>query len=341
FFLTASVSYYWGLKEERTAKSESTKAGMAVALIILMCLGGYIFVEVFPWNLWTNLQAYRFLIIMKWLGYIFIGATMAKFIFGRSSLEGSLPGWLMLVASGREVPLSLAWGHLVEMFRRYLSPRLSGPVFNYILGATILVGALSLFWAGTVSEELIKVILFVLVSLWFMANRRIWLRISVPLGLVVVLLVVSLLFPKLPLVGTRLGWTYTHDTADFRSVSQYAAENTPREALFLVPPMFGEFRYTARRSLVVDFKCISWQYEAISAWYNRMIDCYGQVKTGGWQATQALDTNYRRITPEKILQIVGKYGATHAILYTGTFFPEPAVYENETYKVIDLREIKP
>jgi len=336
FLFTVSVSFYWGLKETRLARVEGAKAGLAIAYLLLLCLGGYVFVEVLPWNLWTNLQAFRFLIILKWLGYILIGATLAKFLTERSSFSGTLPGWLMLVGSGREVPFSLAWGHLVEISRGYLSTRLPRPIMDFLLGLSILVGALILYHSGDTPEELAKVVLFALVCLWFLAASRSWLRVSVPLVLALLVIGVGLSFPNLPVLGTRLSWTYTHDTADYRALSAYAAEKTTPQALFLAPPMFGEFRYTAGRSLVVDFKCISWQYEAIAAWYERIKDCYGQVETGGWMAPQSLDKNYRRTTPENVLRVARKYGATHAVLYTETYFPRPPVYENKTYKLVEL-----
>jgi hypothetical protein len=49
-----------------------------------------------------------------------------------------------------------------------------------------------------------------------------------------------------------------------------------------------------------------------------------------------MDRNYRRISPETLKGLGGRYGASHAVIYASTDWPEPVLYENARYKVVAL-----
>ena len=71
-------------------------------------------------------------------------------------------------------------------------------------------------------------------------------------------------------------------------------------------------------------------------WRKRIRNVYGDTPGGGFVAQAAMNQNYRSVTPEKMAQLSGAYGARFAVLDRETPWPGPILYENETYKAVSL-----
>ena len=120
-------------------------------------------------------------------------------------------------------------------------------------------------------------------------------------------------------------------------IADYTRENIPEDAVFLTPPMLGRFRIEARRAIVVDFKSFPFQDWAMVEWKERLLDCYGKVKNTGFPAAQEMDELYKNITKEKILFVAKKYEISYAILYKETPSEFPTVFENDSYKIVNVK----
>ena len=130
--------------------------------------------------------------------------------------------------------------------------------------------------------------------------------------------------------------------ADLRTLeveaARFARGNTPEDAIFLTPPVFGKFRLVARRALVVDWRSFPFQDRAMVEWRQRIFDCYGVPGFVGHYAREELNGNYKKIRDSVILELRKKYGFAYAVLYQETPTKFPVIYENRKYKILHLRE---
>ena len=118
--------------------------------------------------------------------------------------------------------------------------------------------------------------------------------------------------------------------------ARFARENTPGNAVFLTPPVFGKFRLIARRAMVVDWRSFPFQDRAMVEWQRRMFDCYGIPGAVGLAARAESDENYRKIRDSEIEKLQIKYGFSYAVLYRETPTDFPVTYQNRKYKIVLL-----
>jgi hypothetical protein len=130
-----------------------------------------------------------------------------------------------------------------------------------------------------------------------------------------------------------------HDPSD--AVARFAGLNTPSQAVFVAPPMFGRFRLTARRALVIDFKNFVFSDSAMAGWLGRMLDCYGKTQKRGFYAAGEMDWRYHGIPEGRLLWLRQKYGATHAVLYADTPCRFPLLYQDDNYKLVEIPDAGP
>jgi hypothetical protein len=66
-------------------------------------------------------------------------------------------------------------------------------------------------------------------------------------------------------------------------------------------------------------------------------DCYGIPVNSGFNADGELKNNYRKITQADLLRLQGEYGITYAVLYTETPTDFLVLYQNSTYKLVEIK----
>lgn len=318
--------------EARHQNPEASIAVKVLATILLgLCLPGYLLVEVWPVRLVTTAQLFRILYVVKWLGLIFLAGKMANarnwnsivqyagamhpFALGLGSWSG--PWWSQRVTSGSIV------SKLVPLLVIALMIAMTLYVQSLLLNILVLAsfGAV-LFLYKFFSERLLRVLSLsaLLLAAVFVAREG-----RIP-------------FPGKDLVHAQIGSEITPELPPAAlEVAAFAKAHSPEDAIFLTPPAWGQFRLLAHRAIVVDFKAFPFTDRSMEAWYKRMGDCYGQPSGAGFQALPGFDANYRKISDQQLLELKERYGAGFAVLYLETPSQFPLVFENHTYKVVNIQ----
>ena len=342
FLLAFAISWKWWYDNPSTDKTLPLRILIPIIIVLSLCVGGYLFVEVFPSRLWTSAQTFRLLFIVKWFGLIVLAGTIARFLKRSDAFDQSYVGWLLLIGSGGSQPLLMFFGHTVELLRERLKSILSPRGVHLGLGIALLMAGVVVAKYGSPRES-IALLLFVVISFWFLLLAKRWYRSLIPcilLSIVIVMFAVnrhyqirflSHYLDKLaPIV------TLSDIKGPDVEIADYARENIREDAVFLAPPLFGRFRLVARRAIVVDFKSFPFQDWAMAEWKERMLDCYGKVENTGFATATEMDEQYKNISNERILSVARKYGVLYAVLYKNTLSEFPVIFENDSYKIVKI-----
>ena len=344
FFLIAFYISWKAWKETRKSDSEIPNKILAlVFFIVSLWIASFIFVEVIPTRLWATAQTLRLKFIVNWVVFFVLARSIVKILKREPGLDQT-PALIMLMGSGNVILLYSFLGHMVDGAKNRLEKIASRETVNSILAVIIVGGALGVF-AYYRDEIKYPILMFslLLVFVWFIVTRRRWYRSAVPIAIsFIVMIGVGVgWYHRVPFVMNTLKVMdihFTFDDAESSSngIFKYALESTPKDAVFLTPPDFGQFRLLARRSIVVDFKSFPFQDWAMVEWKQRLDDCYGVTEKGGWKARNEMDDNYHFITDDKIRSLSGKYDIAYAVLYLDTASNLPVVYEDEHYKIVEI-----
>lgn len=312
---------------------------MIGGLITLLCLGGYLFVEVWPSRLWTSAQMFRLPYFIKWFSIVIVtgwaGYLIEKPVVQRSRLFGLTAG------IGLVTPASLAFVSIADWVRCKFLSRLKIPA--WLTNDVVLFG-LTLAVVIIYRPELRTWFLFLLFfgAIWIMYLLR-W-RLSGLLFSTSSILAVAVLFflfsntltPPSFLKYEVPVFSLYKTNGELADIANFAKTNTPSDALFLTPPKFGEFRYMANRAIVVDFVAYPFQDLSMQEWYQRMANCYGVADKQGFDAIWQLNQNVYFYTDDQILKLSEKYGFEYAIVYDSTVTNFPILFRTTSLKLIQV-----
>ena len=272
FLLVFACSWILWYKQESTDKNMALSVLILIVSILLFCLGGYIFIEIYPTRIWVAAQAFRMLFLVKLIGLIIMSGVVAR-----------LKNWILSVV-----------GFLIFTFICAAFGRTEGVPFLFFL----------VVFGWFLLSELLK-------------NR--WVRNSMPI-IIIILLVFGSFFhfispDKLGDYRPRIQYTSSLAKVDGDGVADFARKHTEEDAVFLTPPVFGGFRLTAERAIIVDWKCMPYQDSGLLEWWNRMNVCYGDMSGLSRDAgLEKMKRNYSNISAEDIRNISEKYNADYAVL---------------------------
>jgi len=307
------------------------------AAILLACVCGYLFVEVWPTNVAASAQVFRMMYAYKWLGYLLVARLIAHNI--EAGDAGSrLLGFTALLATGTAHPTVLLITTVASCARAALGARIAalrGPLFPVACAAASLVLAVRY---GMLREALMAGAGAAALACFTFVRRNGAVRL---LGTAFAgALVVTALwnrtarFSRIAALSPIL--SADDDRSDEADVERWVRSHVANHAVFVTPPALGSFRLVAHRAMIADFKSIPLRAAAMREWYDRMTWLYGPVEGTGFAARDHMDRNYQQITDERLTAAARRYGASHALLYASTPSSREPLYRNGTFKVVEL-----
>ena len=335
-FLTAALLLYFRSKKSRDA-AINLFIGILAGIIILLCLGGYLFVEIIPSRLWVTAQTFRLLYFIQWFGLILVAGLLGDMKLQRSSKNLYLVGVLHGLTLGGVV--------LAQAVKEWLTEK--GYWFSQLIdNALILLIAVAILIHF--SPPILPIILlsfYILLILVFTLKPEKRLFILALAG-IILLITAGIVFRYLPPLGqgnlidpagNNLETKgYSELGAEGDEIAFYARQNTPEDAVFLTPPTWGAFRVRTRRAIVVDFKAFPFSDLGMQEWYQRLTASYGESAQMGFEMIDDLNAHYAAIDDATLLALQDKYGFRYAVLFSQTATDFEVLFTNDQYKIIDL-----
>jgi hypothetical protein len=358
FTLAALWAWLWWYPQARGSKRAAfTALGLILGSGVLLA-GAVVFVEFIPSRTWLSLDASSGIFAARWMGLLLIARSISVLVEASASGQPGAVGSaaILLAGTGPAMPFTALWGHLVEWLRRRFASSLAPLALHFGVLLSIVFAVLLWIRSGSVSETVALLMLAVL-ACWFAGVSERPLRVIVPLLASAFLLIVvfslngrvpsekvyrftSLFHQVITLDDVRVLPDEGEGLAAMADVAAYARRATPKDALFLTPPVGAFFRLTALRSVLVDFKGMPDHSEGMIEWRRRLENCYGGTSKIGYDAVDEMDRRYHAMTHERLAVIRSLYGPDYALLYADT--PDvglPVLYANSQYMLVDLKPL--
>jgi hypothetical protein len=189
--------------------------------------------------------------------------------------------------------------------------------------------------------EVVPFLFFQVVFGWFLPSgllKNRWVRNSVPI-IILFLLVFESFFhfispDKLEDYRPRIQYSSNLAKVNEDGVADFACKHKEEDAIFLTPLVFGGFRLTVERAIIIDWKSMPFQDSGMLECWNRMNVCYGDISGLSQNAgLEEMKRNYRNISTEDIINISEKYDADYSVLYNNTKTDLPVIYQDEYFKL--------
>ncbi len=339
YLLGFAFAFWFALKRSAALRLHKRFLITIGALLALLCLGGYLFVEVWPSRLWTSAQMFRLPYLLKWFSIVLLTGWAGDLIENAADKESRLLG--ISAAVGLITPVSLAFVPMALWARQVILPKLKlSP--KILQNAVILVVTLGLIaiYKPEFRTWACYLILFASIGLLtFLKSKKVGLLsgTSMPLAFSVLFILFSTtLTPPSFLKYEVPVFSLYKTTGEVAEIASFAKANTPADAVFYTPPRMGEFRYLAERAIVVDFAAYPFQDLSMREWYRRIADCYGVSPLMGFDSVTQLNLTVYRISDEELKTLSDRYGFNYAVVYDSTETYYPIVFRTQSLKLIHI-----
>jgi hypothetical protein len=128
------------------------------------------------------------------------------------------------------------------------------------------------------------------------------------------------------------------DFGSWCDACEWAAENTPHDALFLTPRLNLTFKWRAGRPEVVNRKDLPQDARSIVEWHRRIQGIYYATIEGELQPLDSLGV----LGSKRVRDIARQYGAAYVIMDRGQLLQLPIAYINDEYVIyrIDGNDVR-
>lgn len=180
---------------------------------------------------------------------------------------------------------------------------------------SLFVAQLQLFKTTVLAKLMLVILICGAVAVWLPAalarflDRLLDFKTS---GLVVILTLWALLIGGIVLdidkIEAKIG-PLAHEGTPQEQVETWARTQTPRDALFAVPPSWSGFRSRAERAIVVNFKAFPYREGLNEAWFERLTQWapVALPNRGGPVLQERLDDAFFQLPPRSVLRLAHQY----------------------------------
>jgi len=342
--------------------SEFRDTALLLSVVGLACLAGAFLTEVYPVAIIAKLQPFRLTVLFQLAGALFVSSYCLE-IWDQEGYPGrviSLAVVILLISAsflGR--PDVVSWMFLLVLAHRLqarFSPHYPLSVAIALVAASLIGWIALLAWQAEDYRVLVAMgILAVVIAgaRWLDSERYkpvVQRGLATSAGLVGIALLLwghrlamgQAILPNQfrPFFGPIHGTLQYCGRLD--AVAQWASENTPADALFIVPPSYQSFRVKAERAIVVDFKSFVFDDEFMVEWLARLEAVVGRDSlTLGYGYGRELNEAYNHQSPESLLKAADIYGADFVVVPRGQLLPLDLAYGNTGYAVFRVKRAHP
>lgn len=129
------------------------------------------------------------------------------------------------------------------------------------------------------------------------------------------------------------------------NLSIWANENTPKDALFMLPVQCGnDFRSFGQRSVFADFKygtMSTFSIDFTLKWFERIHDLNPQREYKYHTFYNDIILDYRNLDPDRIEYLAEKYQIDYGVFEKPKALPYDITYENKDYVIYNLQQRTP
>jgi hypothetical protein len=346
FSASMFITYFSGQKY-RDARM-NFKLAILIITIFSLFICGYIFVEIIPIRQWVIAQTFRLTYLLQWIGLIIISGFL---------LEKKLTFFskVLFMLSAFEVTtlfLYLIFNKLKNEIKK--TSLRHEQIINYSLNILIII-IFTIITTFISKVPLINLVLyiFIICSLQMISDKFLYrgglmiITIIISMGGICNYLQINNLNPiPLEQLSSRVYNVESELDKEGDEIIEYIKVNTPAEAIFLTPHNWGQFRITAERAIVVDFKAFPFSNYAILEWYKRIVNCYGNADSSFTEKTvKPYDLlvadfigNYKKIDDTQLSHLSSLYNISYAVIFEQTPTNFETVFRNGKYKLISLND---
>lgn len=354
FCLAAGISWWQWRRACTPPRSVSRRAPSdqrladgtlaAVVVVLVACLGGYVFVELWPTRLWTAAQPFRMTYLIKWLGLVLLARSAALAVRPENPTAERASGALLALGVGRFQPAIALMGHLGVAASRWFGPARARFANAVVCGfALIAVAAVVVPVTSRPEEPFLLAALLAIAGCFLFIGSSLWRRL-LPTAAVAAAVLVLIVFRASPtlMAATRVvgvtapRMSLAESNKAWSDAARFARAETPQDALFVLPPRVGGFRLISARAAVVDNKVFPFGDADMEEWYARMRFTHAGSDEGELPNLMILDANYLTIGDEHLREVAARYGATHALLWPPTETEMPVLYEDAAFKIVRI-----
>lgn len=340
FLITCVLSIRIWLRNSTTDKKMVQSIFIISSLLLILCLGGYLFVEVLPQRIWVIAHPFRFLYIIKLFGLLLIGGVLAEMI---QKPTNKWTGWILFFSTIQ------LWATACLLLLKGFEDKLKKTslikgLLSHPLLQGLLVVILIYFLPGFI-RKFTLVFFFCIVLLWVFVywKKRIYyglLLLSVLAILVNIFIVPQVELPEA--IASRSEKYFrpkvyqTDEKFKESGVAAFIKENTPESSVLIVPAGKGSLRLLANRALVVDLIGIPMEDKGLIEWYSRLKNVYSLPK----DVPLGIKDNYNFgvFKPEDslLIKLSSLYNASYAVVDKQKNTELEVLYEDNHFKLIDL-----